>query len=342
MPSFTTKTILTALAGAASVSAHGHITKVTAGGKEFPGFSPFNGINAQTLTAQTVGWGTLQSDNGFVPVSSLGNADIACHKSSKAAPASVPIAAGESMTIQWDTWPDSHKGPVINYLADCGAAGCDNVDASSLNFFKISEAGLVNGVWAADQLIKDGNKATVTVPRNLAAGNYVLRHEIIALHEGNREGGAQMYPQCVNIQVTGGGSDKPTGVKATALYKAADPGILFNLYNNPTSYPIPGPKIAVAGGGAAGGSTGGGNNNTGGNNNNGGNKNNNNGGNNNNNNNGGNNNNNNNNNGGNKNGKKNNNGNDACRLAKREARNRRREVARLAAALAEALAADEE
>ncbi|TLS25506.1 hypothetical protein PpBr36_07839 [Pyricularia pennisetigena] len=332
MPSFT-KTILTAVAGAATVSAHGHISKVTAGGKEFPGFSPFNGINAQTLTAQTVGWGTLQSDNGFVPVSSLGNSDIACHKSSKAAPASVTIAAGSSMTIQWDTWPDSHKGPVINYLADCGSAGCDKADASSLNFFKISEAGLENGVWAADQLIKDGNKATVTIPSSLAAGKYVLRHEIIALHEGNREGGAQMYPQCVNLEVTGGGSDKPTGVKATSLYKATDAGILFDIYNNPTSYPIPGPKIAVSGGGATGGgnnSTGSGsnnnNNNTGGskNNNTGGSKNNNTGGSKN------------NNTGGSK-----NNSDDSCRVAKREARNRRREVARLAAALAEALAAEQ-
>lgn len=82
---------------------------------------------------------------------------------------------------------------------------------------------------------------TVTVPKTLAAGHYIFRHEIIALHGGGTLNGAQNYPFCVNIDVTGSGTANPTGVLATNLYKATDPGIYFNPYVTLTNYTIPGP-----------------------------------------------------------------------------------------------------
>lgn len=85
------------------------------------------------------------------------------------------------------------------------------------------------------------------IPKNLKAGNYVLRHEIIALHGASSDNGAQLYPQCLNIKVSGSGSVAPAGgVAGTSLYKRTDPGILFNVYNNPTSYTIPGPALWTA------------------------------------------------------------------------------------------------
>ncbi|KAL8404261.1 hypothetical protein RB594_009210 [Gaeumannomyces avenae] len=265
MSSFTSKTLLAVLAGAASVAAHGHVTKVTVKGKSFPGFAPSNGLNAP---AGTVGWATTASDNGFVLPSAFNSRDIACHKGSVNAKASVPVNAGDSITIQWDTWPGTHKGPVIDYLASCGSTGCDKVDVTSLQFFKIDEAGLENGVWASDKLINQGNKWEVTIPASIKAGSYVLRHEMFGLHEGNRANGAQMYPQCINLEVSGTGTETPAGVVATKLYTAQDPGVLFNLYNNPTSYPIPGPAVFSRGAGNAGnagGNNGGNGNNNGGN-----------------------------------------------------------------------------
>jgi hypothetical protein len=70
-----------------------------------------------------------------------------------------------------------------------------------------------------------------------------MRHEIIALHSAGNSNGAQNYPQCFNLQVTGGGSDKPAGTLGEALYKNTDPGILFDLYSTLTDYPIPGPAL---------------------------------------------------------------------------------------------------
>ncbi|KAK8016690.1 Endoglucanase-4 [Apiospora rasikravindrae] len=238
--------LLAALAAApALVSAHGHIQTITADGKSYKGFGPGS-------QGESVGWTTTANDNGFVAASAVGDADIICHRGGKPGALSATVAAGGKVELEWDTWPESHHGPVIDYMAKCSGS-CSSVDPSSLEFFKVDEAGLVDGSsqpgkWASDDLIKAGNKWTVTVPADLAEGEYVLRHEMIALHEGNREGGAQFYPQCVNLKVTGGGSSTPAGVKGTSLYKESDPGVLFNIYQANSDYPIPGPKIAAAGG----------------------------------------------------------------------------------------------
>ena len=167
------------------------------------------------------------------------------------------VAAGGSIKLQWDTWPESHHGPVLDYLAKCAGDDCTSVSAGDLSFFKIDEKGLndaASNSWASDDLIKDGNAWTVTVPEDIAPGQYVLRHEIIALHSAQDANGAQNYPQCINIEVTGSGTAEPAGVAATSLYTAKDAGISLNIYNGLTGYEIPGP--AVYSGGASSGSSG--------------------------------------------------------------------------------------
>ena len=103
--------------------------------------------------------------------------------------------------------------------------------------------GYENGEWAAVKMIGQNNTWPVTVPESLAAGKYVFRHEIIALHSAGQENGAQAYPQCLNIEVTGSGTDKPEGVVGTSLYKADDAGIKFNVYGGDIKYEIPGPAL---------------------------------------------------------------------------------------------------
>lgn len=98
--------------------------------------------------------------------------------------------------------------------------------------------------WATDELIANNNTWTVTIPKTLAPGGYVLRHEIIALHSANQVDGAQNYPQCFNLKVTGTGTANPVGVKATRLYKYKGPGIYLSIYYPAlTSYRIPGPAV---------------------------------------------------------------------------------------------------
>jgi hypothetical protein len=194
-----------------------------------------------------IGWATTATDLGFVDPTKYTNPDIICHRNATPGAISAPVAAGSTVELQWTTWPDSHHGPVISYLAKCNG-NCSTVDKTTLDFVKIDESGLIDdttvpGTWASDQLIAANNSWTVTIPNTIAPGNYVLRHEIIALHSAGNTDGAQNYPQCINLEITGSGTASPTGTAGEELYTPTDPGILVNIYQSLSTYVIPGPTL---------------------------------------------------------------------------------------------------
>lgn len=240
------------LASAASVSAHGFVQGIVADGTYYTGYL-VNQYPYMTTPPDSIGWTESATDLGFVAPDAYAGGDIICHKSATNGKASATVAAGSTVVMEWNTWPESHHGPVIDYLASCNG-DCTTVDKTTLEFFKIDEAGLIDdttspGTWASDQLIANNNSWSVTIPSTIAAGNYVLRHEIIALHGAGSTDGAQNYPQCINLVVTGGGSDVPTGTLGEALYTETDPGILVNIYTTGLTYTIPGPALYSGGSG---------------------------------------------------------------------------------------------
>ena len=234
------------LGSAAMVAGHGYVTGAVVDGQYYNGYRA-DSYGYMADPPKVIGWTTSVRDNGFVDGSSYSSPDIICHRDATPGGISAPIKAGGKVELQWTEWPESHKGPVINYLAKCDG-DCSSADKASLKWFKIEAEGLLEGnKWASDALIANNNSASVTIPTSIAPGNYVLRHEIIALHSANNKDGAQNYPQCFNLKVTGGGSDSPAGVAGTSLYKDTDPGILVNIYSNLKSYVIPGPAVYSAG-----------------------------------------------------------------------------------------------
>ncbi|PGH00569.1 hypothetical protein AJ79_08172 [Helicocarpus griseus UAMH5409] len=250
---------LGALASVALVDAHGTVTGILADGNYFGGY--LNQYSYMDNPPAVAGWSTTATDNGFVDASAYSSPDIICHRGSEPGQATAEIAAGGTVELQWTEWPESHHGPVIDYLANCNG-DCSAVDKTALEFFKIQESGLVDGSsapgkWASDELIANNNTWTLKIPQSIAPGNYVLRHEIIALHSAQNENGAQNYPQCLNLKVTGGGSANPEGTLGTALYKEADPGIKVNIYTAMDGYTIPGPPLFADGGNTGGGEQGG-------------------------------------------------------------------------------------
>ena len=85
---------------------------------------------------------------------------------------------------------------------------------------------------------------SVTIPRCLQNGEYLLRAEHIGLHSAGSAGGAQFYISCAQLSVSGGsGTYSPKSlVSFPGAYKATDPGIMINIYYPvPTSYQPPGP-----------------------------------------------------------------------------------------------------
>jgi len=232
-----------------TVIAHGTVVDIVADGIFYEGYSvPYQYITPSPIT---VGW-KIPTDlqNGFIAPASYQSSDIICHLAATNAQTSARVKGGGKVELQWTVWPVSHHGPVLDYLANCNGP-CETVDKTTLKWFKIDELGLLNpsvtdGFWATDVLEANNNSWTVIIPPTIATGNYVLRHEIIALHAAGQSNGAQNYPFCVNLAVTSSGTDNPAGVLATTFYKETDPGILFDLYSTLTNYTIPGPPLYSA------------------------------------------------------------------------------------------------
>lgn len=203
------------------------------------------------------------------PVKDVTSPDLVCNVAGGTpGSAFVSAAAGDKVTLEWyhdnrgdDIIASSHKGPLITYIAEYFED-----DGSTAAWTKIDEAGYdsASGTWAVDDLIAAGGKKDITLPANLAPGQYVIRQEIIALHEadtcyataGSR--GAQFYPSCVQFEISGSGTATPDeAFNFNDNYSCELPGVLFNLYGSFDSYTIPGPTAeATLGGGSSSSSSG--------------------------------------------------------------------------------------
>lgn len=203
-----------------------------------------------------VGWKTPDNHHiSYISPSSYEKPDIICHINATPANHSVTVKAGHQIKIQWTNWPKGHHGPVIDYLARCNGP-CAKAEKTLLKFNKIDEKGMIAdtpapgqpGTYATDELIAAGSSWIVTIPEDIAPGEVVLRHEIISLHVGYEPDGAQHYPQCINLIITGSGTDKlEGGTLGESLYKPTDPGIDINIYEHHQSYIIPGPPLYKGG-----------------------------------------------------------------------------------------------
>ncbi|KAJ5910377.1 endoglucanase-4 precursor [Penicillium tannophilum] len=245
-----TKTATLFLASAALVAGHGYVSSIVVDGTTYGGYL-VDTYYYESDPPDLIAWSTNATDDGYVAPTAYDTSNIVCHKGSAPGALSAPIAPGGSVTLTWNTWPDDHHGPVITYLANCNGS-CTDVDKVDLAFFKIDAGGLINdtvipGTWATDELIADSYSRTLTIPTDIAAGEYVLRHEIIALHGAEDLDGAQNYPQCINLNVTGSGTATPSGTLGEELYKDTDPGIYVDIWATLTTYDIPGPTLYTAG-----------------------------------------------------------------------------------------------
>ncbi|KAF6842772.1 endoglucanase II (glycosyl hydrolase family 61) [Colletotrichum musicola] len=162
-----------------------------------------------------------------------------------------PIAGSHKGALFKDIYTDlSTKGPISVYLAKVDDAV--NADPYNLDWFKIAHDGLdtQTGVWAVDKLIYNGGWHYFQMPSCVPAGQYLMRVELLALHEANHEGGAQFYMECAHVLNPNGGSTSGAKfVKFPGAYNAKHRGILVEkaygssgqLDNSGMAYEIPGP-----------------------------------------------------------------------------------------------------
>jgi cellulase len=265
-----TNTLAAAAALFATATAHTAVEKFVIGGVEYPGF--YQG-SKQDPGNKSPAWWTEQGW-GYQPVygDAINTADFICHIGASPSPYTVEAPAGSDITFTWKHegecggaevgWDCSHHGYTATYLAPCNG-DCSKVDPTSLEFFKIHSAGLIDyregrfsqgspqeqtGFWGTDAIFyENSNTQTVKIP-SIRNGNYVMRTEVMSVHNNGDVSNRQFWPQCANIKVTGGDDSAPipAGTKATELYKASDALLQFDIYWHQAGETLaaPGPAIA--------------------------------------------------------------------------------------------------
>lgn len=240
----TTSTLIP-LIFAASTYAHGLLHQITINGKSFLG----NGVDGGTPIPSVIR--QISSPN---PNKGASNPAVNCGPDAQPATLIANANPGDQLGFDWkgadgSNWPHN-TGPMLTYLASCGSTTCDKFDAQTAKWFKIDQVGRAPGSadWVQQSLMS-GSLANVKLPSNLAPGNYLVRHEIIALHLATSQGGAEFYPACSQLTVGGSGTGVPDASELVSLpgaYSDNDPGIFDpKVFDASAPYTFPGPPVAA-------------------------------------------------------------------------------------------------
>ncbi|THY68595.1 endoglucanase IV precursor [Aureobasidium pullulans] len=238
---------LAAVLGCATLAAaHGYIDNATIGGDEYQFYQPY--LDPYMNPAEKRVSRPVQG-NG--PVTDVDLLDIQCGGYSEGgivgsspAPLEAAAEAGSNVTLHWTLWPDSHFGPTITYMAACPDEGCENfMPNKTAVWFKIAEQGRSadKKTWGTDPLTKPGNAGyTYAIPECIKAGHYLVRHELVALHDAAQYPGPQFYPGCHQIKVSGEGTTVPKSLVAfPGAYKGQD--VIYDA--SKAEYTVPGPAV---------------------------------------------------------------------------------------------------
>ncbi|KAJ7595353.1 glycosyl hydrolase family 61-domain-containing protein [Mycena floridula] len=228
------------------VSAHGFVYIVSVDGKAFTGNIPDEHPSKASV---------IREVSAQDPVKGATNPSVNCGNNAQIAAQTADALPGSVLSFDWReadlaNWPHN-TGPMLTYMASCGSVSCSSFNSSDANWFKIDQVGLKSdGVsWYQEDLMS-GMTASVMIPTTLAAGEYLVRHEIIALHlaQADTIGGAEFYPSCTQLHVGGNQTGLPDPselVKLPGAYKDTDPGIEIDPYSIQNGeYPFPGPGVA--------------------------------------------------------------------------------------------------
>ncbi|KAJ7935278.1 glycosyl hydrolase family 61-domain-containing protein [Mycena leptocephala] len=181
--------------------------------------------------------------------------------------------AGTGSLTAYNPWVHA-MGFVFDYITSCNE-DCTTFDATNAGWTKLAHAGIDTsktisnelratmkgkpeqyfptsgqGLWAMAKLVQDGSKWTVKIPSSLKSGQYMIRHELAAVHNpktSNPTTGPQMYIACIQLNVVNGGDTSlPAGTQAKSLYDPNGAFANLNVYSdsfNPAKVTIPGPPI---------------------------------------------------------------------------------------------------
>ncbi|CAE6449119.1 unnamed protein product [Rhizoctonia solani] len=224
---------LLALAIPYGVQAHGYVKKV-----EILGSESFNGPKPGATGANK---SPIRGITDQSPVKDLQSKDLICGFG--ATPGSVVASAkpGDTLVYSWGNdvaengnWIHD-TGPMMTYFAQVpGGQTVDTFTGEGAKWFKTDEVGKKNNKWVQASLMTGATFKT-NIPETLADGDYLVRHEIIALHTAENKGGVEFYPSCFQLRIKNSNAGNATVTATPTLsfpgaYTANDPGLLVNVF----------------------------------------------------------------------------------------------------------------
>jgi len=223
--------------------AHGGVTSYVIDGTNYPGWQAFNSAAGQRSIGRPY--------SSYNPIMQATDPTMSCNNNGQGSGSgqlSANVKPGSTLTAKWGQWTHQ-EGPVMVYMAKCPGA-CSSANSNTLDWFKISEMGLVSGTLAkgswGNSHIMSKMAYDVKIP-NLPDGEYLIRHELLALHQANTP---QFYPECAQLILTGGSGSLPGSgytVKFPGGYSMSDPGVRVDIYSaqapSITTYKVPGPPV---------------------------------------------------------------------------------------------------
>ena len=175
------KYLLSLVASATAALAHGGVLTYNLGGEVYNGFVPYNSPTGQR---------TIQREwDSYNPIQDPTSSGMTCNLNGAVANEIATVAAGSKVIAYWNApWPHT-IGPMVVWMANCNG-DCANFAGTGNVWFKIDQAGLISGtlatgLWGSGEMVNNNSTWTSTIPKNLKAGNYLIRHETIALHTSN-------------------------------------------------------------------------------------------------------------------------------------------------------------
>lgn len=169
-----------------------------------------------------------------------------------------PAKQGDKLTFTW-RWtanePElgsidiSHKGPCAVYMKKVDSAIKDPGNGDG--WFKVYDFGHdENNKWCTEHLIEAGGLLSINIPQDLAGGYYLVRPELLSLHQSyespENPSQPQFYTGCAQIFLDSPATGKPDNTVSIPGYvKSSDANMKFNIYTDDSyPYPMHGPPVA--------------------------------------------------------------------------------------------------
>ncbi|KAL9595725.1 MAG: hypothetical protein Q9219_006263 [cf. Caloplaca sp. 3 TL-2023] len=178
------------------------------------------------------------------PIKGITSKEMACGVNGEKAVARVcPTNAGSQFTFNFRDWPDgsqpgsldkSHMGPCSVYMKKVDNSAGDN-NAAGPGWFKIFEEDYDNssGQWCTSKIMANDGKLSVKIPSDLAPGYYLVRPELLALHQADKSPpDPQFYVGCAQIFLQSSGSSVPKDtVSIPGHVSMQDKAMTFGIWN---------------------------------------------------------------------------------------------------------------